>query len=92
MSFHSIDAFERILRETPPAARYLDLHWSIARTFADWRDIRTRMFGAEIAARHLDSDAADDYALLRDIAAIHAENAIRVNGVLAMVQINREAA
>lgn len=75
MTYRSIEEFEQILRETPPAARYLDLYWAVARSYDDWRAIRVRMTGAELAVRHFNQADADVYALLRDVAAIHADSA-----------------
>lgn len=69
MKTMQLDELEASLRDIPPAARYIDLHWSIAETHVDWQCIRARMSGAYQAALHLDPDAAADYALLRDIAA-----------------------
>jgi len=68
LELHLITDHEELLREIPPAARYLDLYWSIATSHADWKDIRTRMSGAVHAVQQLDPAAASDYALLRDIA------------------------
>lgn len=92
MAFRSIEEFEQILRDTPPAARYLDLHWSIAGNYHEWREIRSRMAGAEMAVRQSNPEHADVYALLRDVAAMHAEHSIAVNGVLAMVKLEEAAA
>lgn len=72
MAFRSIEEFEKILRETPPAARYLGIHWSKAMSWQDWWEIRIRMSAAAMAARPFNADHADAYELLRDIAAAHA--------------------
>ena len=92
MAYRTIEEFEHILRDTPPAARYLDLHWSIARSYHEWREIRARMAGAEMAVARLDPNAADDYALLRDVAGQRAEMSLAVSGVLAMAKLEGEAA
>lgn len=78
MTYRPIEAFDTILRETPPAARYLDLYWSVATTYADWREIRSRMSGAVHAVQQLDPEAASDYALLRDIAGQRADDSVNV--------------
>jgi len=77
MAYRPIEEFEDILRETPPAARYLDLHWSLASNFTEWREIRSRMSGAFHAVQFIDHAAASDYALLRDIAAMRADDCSR---------------
>lgn len=69
MTFRLNCEFEEILREIPPAARYIDLYWSIASTHADWQTIRSRMAGAYLAVQYIDHDAAAIYAMLRDVAA-----------------------
>lgn len=92
MAYRSVESFEQIISETPPAARYLDLHWAITDNYHGWREIRARMAGAELATRQCDPEAADDYALLRDIAAMHADQSVAANGVLAMVQLQQVAA
>jgi hypothetical protein len=59
MTYRSIDEFEQILRDTPPAARYLDLYWATATTYDDWWAIRIRMASAEQAIRLFHQDDAD---------------------------------
>lgn len=75
MTFRSIEEFEQVLRDTPAAARYLDLYWAVATTYDDWWAIRIRMASAEQAIRQFNPDDAEVYALLRDVAAIHANSA-----------------
>lgn len=67
MGFHSIEEYEQILAETPPAARYLPLHWGMAREAQDWREIRYMMRGAMFAVGK-DHPDAEVYCLLGDVA------------------------
>lgn len=91
MAFRSIEEFEKILRETPPAARYLGIHWSKAMCWQDWFEIRIRMTAAEMAVRPFNAEQADVYAFLRDVATIIGEQFPRGLGAI-HGSLNQEAA
>lgn len=75
MAFRSIEEFERILADIPPAARHLDLSWKHAKTWEDWFEIRVRMTSAAHAVEPYNADDADAYRMLAEIAKERADRA-----------------
>lgn len=69
----SIAPIEQALRETPPAARYLDCQWSRARSWIDWFRIRQEMLACAIAVAPYSRTDSDDYQTLSAIASAHSD-------------------
>lgn len=73
MAFRSIEEFARIQQETPPVARYIELSWCKAKTWADWHEIRIRMLSAANAVHPYSREDADVYRTLAEVAKDHGD-------------------
>lgn len=85
MAFRTTEEFEQILRDTPPAARYLDMAWCIARSTTDWLCIKYRMIGAAHAVP-FSSEEHDDYMLLANVADARMESTLRITPPVSLKQ------